>query len=66
MPDVRHTPLHLRRVRGLYQHSRGLGVPDAYILLPYAGFFEFLPVDARVLPPLTVGELELGGSMSWS
>lgn len=60
-PDV---PIHhfiYGASEGFISIAAGLGVPDAYILLPYAGFFEFLPVDApECSRPLTVGELEPG------
>lgn len=38
-----------------------VGVPDAYLLLPQAGFFEFLPVSAQPgQRPLTMEQLEVG------
>lgn len=38
-----------------------VGVPDAYLLLPKAGFFEFLPVPAQPgQRPLTMEQLEVG------
>lgn len=44
---------------GFLSIAAGMDRPDAYILLPEAGFFEFLPEDSAGCP-LTMGELEPG------
>ena len=41
---------------GFLSIAAGVGVPDAYILLPEAGFFEFLPVPHAAGHPLTMEE----------
>ena len=38
-----------------------MGRPDAYILLPEAGVFEFLPVSRPEGKSLSIGEVEKGG-----
>ena len=45
---------------GFLSIAAGVGVPDAYILLPEAGFFEFLPVPAETGPPRTIEQVEVG------
>ena len=42
---------------GFLSIAAGVGVPDAYILLPEAGFFEFLPVPHVAGHPLTMEEV---------
>ncbi len=42
---------------GFLSIAAGVGVPDAYILLPEAGFFEFLPVPHAAGHPLTMEEV---------
>ena len=46
---------------GFLSIAAGVGVPDAYILLPEAGFFEFLPVPQTGGRPLTMEEVTVGG-----
>lgn len=48
---------------GFLSIAAGVDVPDAYILLPQAGFFEFLPVSGGrgSGDALAIGELERGG-----
>ena len=45
---------------GFLSIAAGVGIPDAYILLPEAGFFEFLPVPSEEGSPRTIGEVEAG------
>ena len=45
---------------GFLSIAAGVGVPDAYILLPEAGFFEFLPVPGEAGAPRTIGQVEVG------
>lgn len=45
---------------GFLSIAAGVGVPDAYILLPEAGFFEFLPVPEEAGPPMTIEQVEIG------
>ena len=47
---------------GFLSIAAGVDVPDAYILLPEAGFFEFLPVEDGQTEetPRTMGEVERG------
>ena len=45
---------------GFLSIAAGVGVPDAYILLPEAGFFEFLPVPHAAGHPLTMEEVTPG------
>lgn len=45
---------------GFLSIAAGVGVPDAYILLPEAGFFEFLPVSHPGDRPLTMEEVAAG------
>lgn len=47
---------------GFLSIARGVDVPDAYILLPEAGFFEFLPVESgqTAETPRTMEEVECG------
>ena len=45
---------------GFLSIAAGVGVPDAYILLPEAGFFEFLPVPGETGAPRTMGQVEAG------
>ena len=45
---------------GFLSIAAGVGVPDAYILLPEAGFFEFLPVPGEGGPPRTIEQVEAG------
>ncbi len=45
---------------GFLSIAAGVNVPDAYILLPEAGFFEFLPVSGEMGLPKTIGQVEVG------
>ena len=45
---------------GFLSIAAGVGVPDAYILLPEAGFFEFLPVSEETGTALTIEQVEAG------
>lgn len=46
---------------GIFAVAPGLDHPDEYLLIPEAGFFEFLPVNApEDAPPLCLWELEKG------
>lgn len=46
---------------GFLSIADGFDHPDAYILLPEAGLFEFLPLDAAPgSRPLTMGEVQVG------
>ena len=46
---------------GFLSIAAGVGCPDAYILLPEAGVFEFLPVSRPEGKSLSIGEVEKGG-----
>lgn len=46
---------------GFLSIAAGVGRPDAYILLPEAGVFEFLPVSRPEGKSLSIGEVEKGG-----
>lgn len=46
---------------GFLSIANGVNRPDAYILLPEAGFFEFLPAAHPEERPLSIGEVERGG-----
>lgn len=45
---------------GFLSIAAGMGVPDAYLLLPEAGFFEFLPVPEETGAPRTIEQVEAG------
>lgn len=45
---------------GIFGVANGLNCPDQYILLPDAGFYEFLPEWDREVRPLTMEEVEKG------
>ena len=44
---------------GFLSIANGVGCPDEYILIPAAGFFEFIPAEGGGRP-LSVGEIEKG------
>lgn len=46
---------------GFLSIANGVNRPDAYILLPEAGIFEFLPAAHPEERPLSIGEVERGG-----
>lgn len=46
---------------GFLSIANGVNRPDAYILLPEAGIFEFLPATHPEEWPLSIGEVERGG-----
>lgn len=46
---------------GFLSIANGVNRPDAYILLPEAGIFEFLPAAHPEERPLFIGEVERGG-----
>ncbi len=58
------TPLHhfvYGASEGIFGVAGQMDAPDAYILFPEAGFFEFLPLDGAATPrPLFLWELEQG------
>ncbi|MDE5883544.1 MAG: GH3 auxin-responsive promoter family protein [Oscillospiraceae bacterium] len=45
---------------GVFGISEKMDVPDRYILFPEAGFFEFLPINAKTKIPILLCEIEIG------
>lgn len=46
---------------GIFGIASGMNCPDSYILLPEAGFFEFISEEDREERPLTMKEVQAGG-----